>query len=83
MYYVYILLSKDKEVLYKGSTADLKTRINQHNSGKVRATKSRKPWKLIYYEAFDNKTDALREERFLKTGKGRERVEYLLKNTLN
>jgi len=36
----------------------------------------------VYYEAFNNKTDARREELFLKTGKGKERVQYLLSTTL-
>jgi hypothetical protein len=36
----------------------------------------------IYYEAFSNKEDASREEMFLKSGKGRERIKWLLKSTL-
>ncbi len=78
MYYVYILESQKSEKLYKGSCKDLKKRVDRHNSGKVKSTKLNKPWKLIYYEAFENKTDALREEKFLKSGKGRERIKYLL-----
>lgn len=64
--------------IYKGSCSNLKLRLLNHNSGDVRSTKSYRPWKLIYYEAFENKIDALREEKFLKTGKGRERVRYLI-----
>ena len=63
---------------YKGSCNDLKKRIKDHNYGKVRSTKKNKPWKLIYYEGFEKKLDALREEKFLKSGKGRERLKYLL-----
>ncbi len=83
MYYVYILQSIITGKLYKGSTEDLKERFNNHNRVKVNSTKKGKPWKLIYYEAFMNKTDALREEKFLKSGKGRERIKYLLENILN
>ena len=82
MYYVYILQSDITHKLYKGSTSDLKQRLLEHNSGSVTATKSGKPWKLIYYEAFSSKTDSRREELFLKTGKGRDRVKYLLSDTL-
>ena len=82
MYYVYILKSNVNHKLYKGSTSDLKTRLQTHNSGTVKATKSGVSWKLIYYEAFTSKTDARREELFLKTGRGRDRVKYLLLNTL-
>ena len=78
MYYVYILKSLKNKKLYKGSTENLKERILEHNHGKVRSTKSALPWELIYYEAFGNKIDALREEKFLKSGKGKERIKYLL-----
>ena len=78
MYYVYILQSESTGELYKGSTEDLKRRLEQHNTGHSRFTKSNGPWKLVYYEAFLNKGDARREELFLKSGKGRERIKYLL-----
>lgn len=82
MFYVYILQSEKTLKLYKGSTSDLKRRLHEHNSGKTKSTRNNGEWKLIYYEAFLNKKDALIEERFLKTGKGRDRIKYLLKNTI-
>ncbi len=82
MYYVYILYSPKRKILYKGFTEDLKNRIFEHNHGEVQSTKNGVPWDLIYYQGFANKTDARREEIFLKTGKGRERLKYLLKNTV-
>ena len=78
MHYVYILQGKNNK-FYKGSTEDLRKRFLDHNSGKVRSTRNARPWKLVYYEAFINKKFARREELFLKTGKGRERIKYLLK----
>jgi len=80
MHYVYILKSEINDKLYKGSTANLKNRICEHNNSKVRSTKSGVPWNLIYYEAFVRKEDAIREEMFLKSGKGRERIKYLFHN---
>mgnify|MGYP006309427537 CR=1 FL=1 len=80
MYYVYILYSNKLKKIYKGSCSDLKQRISDHNFKRVPYTKSGVPWILVYYEAFINKSDAIREERFLKTGKGRERIKYLLKD---
>lgn len=80
MFYIYIIHSQKLNKIYKGFSTDLKTRISHHNNGKVKSTKSGKPWKLIYYEAFIEKTDALREEIFLKSGKGRERIKYLLED---
>jgi putative endonuclease len=57
--------------------AFLKERIERHNSKRSNFTKKGALWRLIYYEAFLIKSDALREEKFLKTGKGRERIKYL------
>lgn len=82
MYYVYILRSDSLGKLYKGSTEDLCERVKRHNSGKVKSTKSGKPWELVYDEAFKSKRDALREEIFLKSGKGRERIKCLLVDTV-
>ncbi|KKQ34509.1 MAG: hypothetical protein US51_C0036G0002 [Microgenomates group bacterium GW2011_GWA2_37_6] len=78
-YYVYVLQNKEGQ-LYKGASADLKKRITNHNSGKVRSTKKGRPWQLIYYEAFVSKTAARKEELFLKSGKGRERLKFLIDN---
>ncbi len=78
MYYVYVLLSLKDNKKYVGSTADIKKRFLQHQNGLVPSTKSRKPFRLLYYESFSSKKDALREEIFLKSGKGRERLDNLL-----
>ncbi len=80
MYYVYILKSQRNGKIYKGFTNDLKRRIKEHKIGKSIFTKQNGPWQLIYYEAFTNKLDAKREEIFLKSGKGRERIKWLFQN---
>jgi len=82
MYYVYIIYSEKNEKLYKGFTTNLKLRLKSHNLGRVKSTVTGRHWKLIYYQSFLNKADARREESFLKTGKGRERIKYLLRETL-
>ncbi|MCK5332256.1 GIY-YIG nuclease family protein [Candidatus Parcubacteria bacterium] len=83
MYYVYILKSKTTNWKYTGSCSDLKKRLKEHITGKVRSTKHYRPLKMIYYECFNNKKDATIEEHFLKTGKGKERLKFLLKNSEN
>ena len=70
MNYVYFLKLNNGD-LYKGLTADLKRRIEEHNSGKVESTKNFRPVTLIGYEAYLLKTDAARREKFLKTTEGR------------
>ena len=80
MYYVYILQSRKRGKLYKGSTENLRKRLGEHNAGKIFSTKSGTPWALIYFEAFASKKHARREELFLKSGKGRERIKWLFKD---
>ncbi len=67
MYCVYVLQSESsKDKIYIGSTDDLKRRLNEHNSGKNYSTRNGKPYKIVYYETFLNKLDALDRERKLK-----------------
>jgi putative endonuclease len=67
MYYVYALQSlKDKNWLYIGYSTQLKERIKKHLVGKIISTKKYLPVRLIYYEAYLNKTDAAKREYELK-----------------
>lgn len=50
MYFTYVLLSEKDKKLYIGYTEYLKRRFILHNKGKVKATKNRRPFSLIYYE---------------------------------
>lgn len=69
-YYVYILLLSNNK-LYTGSSKDLKKRVEYHNKGLVNSTKIYRPIKLIHYEAYLEKKDALRREKYLKTTEGK------------
>lgn len=81
-YYVYILLSLRDKKLYIGFTMDLKSRLIRHASGKVIATRNRRPFKLIRYEYFVNMADAKAREVFLKSGGGHSQLKAILKRTL-
>ncbi|MFA7315091.1 MAG: GIY-YIG nuclease family protein [Candidatus Magasanikbacteria bacterium] len=80
MFYTYVLQSIKDDQLYIGWTTDLKSRFHKHNNGLVKATKSRRPLKLIYYEACINKEDAIQREKALKTGYGRAYLKRRLTN---
>jgi len=71
MYYTYVLKSEKDSNLYIGWTDNLKNRILAHNSGKVFATKTRAPLRIIYYEACLSKEKAIKREKYLKGGFGR------------
>ncbi|KKS53847.1 MAG: Excinuclease ABC subunit C [Parcubacteria group bacterium GW2011_GWA2_42_28] len=81
MYYVYIIYSAKLGKEYIGFTGDLKKRLIEHNQQRVSYTSRGVPWELIYYEAFVNKKDAMNEEKFFKTGSGRERRKLILEYT--
>ena len=81
MYYVYILFSETDKQLYTGFTDNLKSRFKAHTDGFVRATKHRRPLKLIYYEAYLKESDARKREKYLKGGNGRSDMKIQLKDT--
>ena len=79
--YVYILKCKDNS-FYTGWTTDLTKRIDKHNQGLgAKYTRSRRPVELIYFETFENKTDALKREYQIKQLTRKEK-EKLIEGTL-
>lgn len=72
MYYTHILRSCKNGDIYIGSTNNLKNRIKQHNSGKVRSTKGYTPWELLEYKEFEFRSDAMKNKYFLKSGQQKE-----------
>lgn len=82
-YYVYVLRSKKSGQWYTGFTADLRKRLNEHNSNINAYTKGRGPFELIYYEAYKHKTDARSREKQLKSGPGKRYLKERLKRFLS
>ncbi len=70
-YYAYVIYSKKFGRYYKGHCNDLDNRLKEHNMGKVKSTSPFIPWKLIYYEEFDNLSEAVNREKYFKTAAGR------------
>ena len=70
-FYVYALFSVKDDEHYIGYTNNLKKRLEEHNRGKNFSTKSRRPFKLIYFEACLNEDDAKQREKYFKTTIGR------------
>ena len=79
MYYVYILQSKVDKTFYIGYTSNLDLRLKEHNEGKSRYTKKKIPWKIVYSETFENKSEAIKRERFLKKQKNKEFYRSLIR----
>ena len=71
MFYVYILQSDLDGTFYIGFSENLEKRVLQHNNGESAYTSRKIPWKLVYFEEFTLKSDALKREKFLKAQKNK------------
>jgi len=71
MYYTYILYSSKSQNFYYGYTEDLRKRFGEHNQGLSKSTAPYRPWKLLFYAAFENMKKAKDFELYLKTGSGK------------
>lgn len=78
-YYVYILQSLRNSDLYIGYTENLRKRLQEHNRGLNFSTKPYRPWHIIHCEAYRNKRDAERREKYLKTNQGARLLKRMLK----
>ncbi|NQV12400.1 GIY-YIG nuclease family protein [Candidatus Uhrbacteria bacterium] len=72
MYYVYILKNLEDDTLYKGYTSDLDRRLKEHEQKSTRTTARKSgDYKLVWYCMFPTKTQAIKFEKYLKSGSGR------------
>jgi putative endonuclease len=69
-FFVYILKSLKDNRYYIGSTSNVNTRLDYHNSGRQRSTKNRVPFILVYSEAHSDKKNAFVREKQIKAFKG-------------
>ncbi len=79
MYFVYIIKSINIHRYYIGSTENVDKRLSNHNSGKVRSTKAFRPWEIVHTETYDDRTDAVKREKQIKSYKGGMAFKKLLK----
>ncbi|MCX6762135.1 MAG: GIY-YIG nuclease family protein [Candidatus Moranbacteria bacterium] len=69
-FFVYILRSIKDGKLYIGQTNNLEDRLLRHNSGKVTATRNRRPLTITHQEEYPSRTEAMQREKYLKSLKG-------------
>jgi len=71
-HFVYVLRSEKNCKRYVGSIGKtVEERLIDHHSGSNKWSRANGPFKIIHREAYGSKTEALRREKFLKTGQGR------------
>ena len=84
MWYVYVLYSITGDKTYAGYTNDVTRRLYEHNVSESRGFTLRyRPWTLIRQEEYPAKPEAMKREKFLKTGRGREEIKIFVKAFLN
>ncbi len=82
MFYVYILRNLKDGSYYVGSTSKLGKRIHRHNKGHSTSTKGKKPLILVYKKEYKLRSEAVKEERRIKSQKSRIYIESLIKTQL-
>ena len=75
--FTYIVECSD-HTLYTGWTNDLEKRITAHNEGKgAKYTKTRRPVRLVYFETFPTKEEAMSREYRIKRLSRREKQQLI------
>ncbi|MES2059546.1 MAG: GIY-YIG nuclease family protein [Patescibacteria group bacterium] len=78
MYTIYILKLADSSY-YTGSTRDIEQRLSHHGHKKVKSTKDKLPFELVYFENYNNRSEAQSREYQIKKWKSRRAIERLIK----
>lgn len=81
-FYVYILQSLKDFSFYVGQCDDLDYRMSKHADGMSKYTSSRRPLRLVYFETFNSRSEAIREKE-IKKMKSRIYIEQLILNWRN
>ena len=77
--FTYIVEGSD-HTLYTGWTNDLEKRIEAHNTGKgAKYTKTRRPVRLVYFETFATKEEAMSREYHIKRMSRQEKIKLISK----
>ncbi|MGD1805755.1 GIY-YIG nuclease family protein [Dapis sp. BLCC M126] len=81
-YYIYIMTNNRNTVLYTGVTNDLIKRVYEHKSKLVEGfTKKYNINKLVYFETYENPSEAIAREKQIKAGSRQKKVNLI--NSMN
>ena len=82
MWNTYVLKSTIDGKRYIGRTDNLERRLCEHNTGKVRSTRHRRPLTILYTETYDTSLEARNREHYFKTHRGYNELNKILRNGL-
>ena len=74
---IYALKSLGRNYIYVGQTNNFLRRFAEHNSGHSTTTNPYRPFKKILIEEFENRAEARKREKYLKSGTGKEFLKSL------
>ncbi len=77
MFHLYVLKSVKTGRRNVGYCQQLEDRLHRHNTGQSKATRHGAPWILLHTEDVPSRSEAMKRERFYKTGRGREELDAL------
>lgn len=81
-FFMYILQSMKDFSFYIGQCSDLDKRMSKHFDGMSKYTASKRPLRLVYFEVFDSRSEAIRRERQVKKMKSKKYIAHLISNWL-
>ncbi len=82
-YFVYILISEKDQSFYIGQTQNINKRLESHNKGYNKSTKTKIPWKIIHTWEVSSRSHAMRIEKKLKALKKRDAIlSFIEKNKI-
>ncbi|MEI9958790.1 MAG: GIY-YIG nuclease family protein [Ferruginibacter sp.] len=79
-FFVYILQSMKDFSFYVGQCNDLDWRVSKHNEGMSRYTATKRPWRLVYFEMYNSRSEALKREKQIKNMKSKIYIQNLIQN---
>lgn len=82
-YFLYILKSKSFERYYTGISKDVVKRLEFHNMKEKGFASRYRPWEIVFVKEFENKTEAMKAERKIKSWKSKVKIEKLIKNEID
>ena len=75
MFCVYVLISESTGKRYIGQTENLQRRLAEHNSTdhnpRKHTSRNKGLWQLVHQEQYATRSEAMRREKWLKSGVGR------------
>jgi len=77
-YYAYVIYSDSHQRFYKGHCSDLDKRLKEHNAGKTKSIIGFIPFRLVYFEKFETRKEAILREKYFKTAAGRRFIKLKL-----